>query len=202
MMVIDHLSGNREEYRKTYLTAHYIRRLKSMISRLKSIDFFTDAYKRRIAQLIESKEQGKKIIGTFCLYVPDEIIYAAGADRIVLCGGRNDSVQLAEEYLPRNVCPVIKSSFGSIIAESEVLSLRSQGFLKEDIAAGLVDSIAKGIATMAKQVGLNKNVAIVGGVAKNEGIRAAIEKELGVTLFIPTEPQITGALGAALYYRN
>jgi benzoyl-CoA reductase/2-hydroxyglutaryl-CoA dehydratase subunit BcrC/BadD/HgdB len=55
-------------------------------------------------------------VGTFCLFVPDEIIYAAGADRVILCGGRNATVSLAEEYLPRTICPLIKSSFGSVVS--------------------------------------------------------------------------------------
>ena len=81
----------------------------------KSLDYVKDAYKARIDQLTDSGEAGLKIVGTFCLFVPDEIIFAAGADRIVLCGGKNDTVPIAEQYLPRNVCPLVKSSFGSIV---------------------------------------------------------------------------------------
>ncbi len=81
----------------------------------KSLDYVKDAYKARIDQLADSREAGLKIVGTFCLFVPDEIIFAAGADRIVLCGGKNDTVPIAEQYLPRNVCPLVKSSFGSIV---------------------------------------------------------------------------------------
>ena len=81
----------------------------------KSLDYVKDAYKARIDQLTESRKAGMKIVGTFCLFVPDEIIFAAGADRIVLCGGKNDTVPIAEQYLPRNVCPLVKSSFGSIV---------------------------------------------------------------------------------------
>ncbi|MCX9010747.1 MAG: double-cubane-cluster-containing anaerobic reductase [Candidatus Methanoperedens sp.] len=55
------------------------------------------------------------MVGTLCLYVPDELIYACGADRVILCGGRSAPVAAAEEYLPRNLCPLIKSSFGSVI---------------------------------------------------------------------------------------
>lgn len=82
---------------------------------LKSLDYVKDAYKARIDQLAESRKAGVKVVGTFCLFVPDEIIFAAGADRIVLCGGKNDTVPIAEQYLPRNVCPLVKSSFGSIV---------------------------------------------------------------------------------------
>ncbi|OPY30791.1 MAG: 2-hydroxyglutaryl-CoA dehydratase, D-component [Methanocella sp. PtaU1.Bin125] len=86
-----------------------------MAPRLKSLDLFNDAYAQRIEQLMQEKREGRKVIGTFCLYVPDEIIFAAGADRVVLCGGKSDPITRAEEYLPRSVCPLIKSSFGSVI---------------------------------------------------------------------------------------
>jgi benzoyl-CoA reductase/2-hydroxyglutaryl-CoA dehydratase subunit BcrC/BadD/HgdB len=86
-----------------------------MPSSLQSLDFFKDSYELRIAQLKEERENGIKVVGTFCLYVPDEIIFAAGADRIVLCGGRADTIPLAEQSLPRNICPLIKSSFGGVV---------------------------------------------------------------------------------------
>ncbi|MDD1676622.1 MAG: acyl-CoA dehydratase activase [Methanomicrobiales archaeon] len=90
------------------------------------------------------------------------------------------------------------TSMCTVFAESEVISLRARGFLKEDIAAGLIRSIAQRVAVMAKRMGLKENIAFVGGVAKNAGMRAALEKELGVPLYVPFEPQITGALGAAI----
>jgi benzoyl-CoA reductase/2-hydroxyglutaryl-CoA dehydratase subunit BcrC/BadD/HgdB len=86
-----------------------------MAPRLKSLDFFNDVYAQRIEQLTREKREGRKVIGTFCLYVPDEIIFAAGADRVILCGGKSDTIPLAEEHLPRSICPLIKSSFGSIV---------------------------------------------------------------------------------------
>jgi activator of 2-hydroxyglutaryl-CoA dehydratase len=86
----------------------------------------------------------------------------------------------------------------TVFAESEVISLRAKGVAKEDIASGLIANIAQRIAVMARRMGLKERIAFVGGVAKNAGMRAALEKELGVALYIPFEPQITGALGAAL----
>lgn len=86
-----------------------------MPSSLHSLDFFRDSYELRIAQLKTEREKGMKVVGTFCLYVPDEIIFAAGADRIVLCGGRADTISVAEQSLPRNICPLIKSSFGAVV---------------------------------------------------------------------------------------
>jgi benzoyl-CoA reductase/2-hydroxyglutaryl-CoA dehydratase subunit BcrC/BadD/HgdB len=89
-----------------------------MAPRLKSLDIFNNAYAQRIDQLTKEKREGRKVIGTFCLYVPDEIIFAAGADRVILCGGKSDTILIAEEHLPRSICPLIKSSFGSVVGSS------------------------------------------------------------------------------------
>lgn len=55
---------------------------------------------------------------------------------------------------------------------------------------------------MARQVGLEQVVAFVGGVAKNEVIKVALEKELGISFYVTSEPQVTGAPGAALIKFN
>jgi predicted CoA-substrate-specific enzyme activase len=90
------------------------------------------------------------------------------------------------------------TSMCTVFAESEVISLRARGISKEDIAAGLIASIAQRVVVMAKRMGLKEHIAFVGGVARNAGMKAALEKELGLTLYVPFEPQITGALGAAI----
>ncbi|MEO0132155.1 MAG: double-cubane-cluster-containing anaerobic reductase [candidate division WOR-3 bacterium] len=66
----------------------------------------------RVAELLEYKQQGKKIVGTFCIYVPDEIILALGAVPIALCGGTQSSIPYAEQLFPRDICPLIKSTLG------------------------------------------------------------------------------------------
>ncbi|MCQ6961821.1 double-cubane-cluster-containing anaerobic reductase [Methanolobus chelungpuianus] len=81
----------------------------------KTIEYLKNSYGERISQIADQRRSGKKLVGTFCLFVPDEIIFAAGADRVILCGGKNDTVSIAEQYLPRNICPLVKSSFGSIV---------------------------------------------------------------------------------------
>ncbi len=94
--------------------------------------------------------------------------------------------------------PASISSMCTVFAESEAISLRARGFKKENIAAGLIESVSRRVVVMARQAGLNQNVAFVGGVAKNVGIKIALEKELGISLYVPPNLQITGALGAAL----
>lgn len=90
-----------------------------------------------------------------------------------------------------------------VFAESEVISLVAQGESKTDIAAGLHQSIAKRVGNMAKRLGIRNNIAFVGGVAKNRGMKNALEDYMGVK-FIPLsrDPQITGALGAAVLARD
>jgi predicted CoA-substrate-specific enzyme activase len=90
------------------------------------------------------------------------------------------------------------SSMCTVFAESEVVSLIAQGEKREAIIAGLHEAISKRIAGMVKQVGLRREVVFTGGVAKNVGMQASLEQVLGLKINIPVEPQIIGALGAAL----
>jgi predicted CoA-substrate-specific enzyme activase len=94
--------------------------------------------------------------------------------------------------------PTQISSMCTVFAESEVVSLRAQQVKKEDIAAGLIESIIQRTTAMVKRLGIKPEVAFVGGLAKNPGIIKALEKALDIKIKLPEEPQITGALGAAL----
>jgi benzoyl-CoA reductase/2-hydroxyglutaryl-CoA dehydratase subunit BcrC/BadD/HgdB len=71
-----------------------------------------DIHGIRISELKKAKEEGKKVIGTFCLYVPDEIIFALDAISVGLCGGTNFSNYASEDILPANICGLIKSAIG------------------------------------------------------------------------------------------
>lgn len=129
---------------------------------------------------------------------------AAGTGKFLEYTSKALEVQI-EEFGPlalTSKTPASITSMCTVFAESEAISLRAKGFKKEDIAAGLIESIARRVAVMARQVGLKQNVAFVGGVAKNIGIKVFLEKELGLSLYVPPEPQVTGALGAALYGIN
>lgn len=66
----------------------------------------------RVKELVEHKEQGGKVFGTFCVYVPEEVILAAGGIAVGLCGGADFSVPTGEQILPRNLCALIKSAIG------------------------------------------------------------------------------------------
>jgi predicted CoA-substrate-specific enzyme activase len=90
------------------------------------------------------------------------------------------------------------SSMCTVFAESEVISLLSKECSKADIAAAIHEAIARRITGMVSQIGMKERVVMVGGVAKNTGVVRSLEKILNTTFLIPPEPQITGALGAAL----
>ena len=66
----------------------------------------------RIRELQNAKTQGKKVIGTFCIFVPEELVLAADAIQVGLCAGAEIGKESAERILPRNTCALIKSFVG------------------------------------------------------------------------------------------
>ena len=66
----------------------------------------------RIKELLDEKAAGRKIIGTYCVFVPEEIVLAANATLVGLCSGADFAMEEVEKCLPRNTCALIKSSFG------------------------------------------------------------------------------------------
>lgn len=72
----------------------------------------------RPAELNELKKEGKKIVGTFCVFVPDELIVAAGAVGVGLCSGSEFWVPDGEKILPKNLCPLIKAFVGADISNT------------------------------------------------------------------------------------
>ncbi|KAF1086690.1 R-phenyllactate dehydratase beta subunit [Sporotomaculum syntrophicum] len=73
---------------------------------------FSEVHGQRIQELLDHKAADGKVIGAFCVYVPEEIIRAAGGICIGLCSGADIGTAQAEKVLPRNICPLIKSFMG------------------------------------------------------------------------------------------
>lgn len=91
------------------------------------------------------------------------------------------------------------SSTCTVFAESEVISQLSKGLTRESIVAGVHKSVATKACSLVRRCGAIVNdVVMCGGVAQNPGAVDAIEKELGQKIIVAPNPQITGALGAAL----
>ena len=90
------------------------------------------------------------------------------------------------------------SSLCTVFAESEVISLISKGESRENIIAGIHESIAARVAALANRVGLVPPVVMTGGVAKNIAVVSALEKKLGVAVHVAKFAQVNGAIGAAV----
>ena len=80
--------------------------------------FASNLHSGRIREMLDARGDGsvKKIIGTFCLYVPEEIVTAAGAVEVGLCAGAEWASQEAEKYVPHDTCPLIKGFMGFKLA--------------------------------------------------------------------------------------
>ena len=94
--------------------------------------------------------------------------------------------------------PAAISSLCTVFAESEVISLIAKGERRENIIAGIHESIGARVIAMAKRVGLIEPVMMTGGVAKNIGVVKALEKKSGMAIHISAHAQVNGAIGAAL----
>ncbi len=85
-------------------------------NRPKKMEYFdlvvAEIHGLRIKELQDIRTNGGKVVGTFCVYVPEEIVLAAGGTCIGLCGGVDVGADEAEKVLPRNICPLIKSFMG------------------------------------------------------------------------------------------
>ncbi len=90
------------------------------------------------------------------------------------------------------------SSTCTVFAESEVVSLIASGAAPDDIAWGVHLAISERIAALAERIGVAPPAVITGGVAKNPAARKALEDRFHLKFLLPEEPQVTGALGAAL----
>jgi predicted CoA-substrate-specific enzyme activase len=90
------------------------------------------------------------------------------------------------------------SSLCTIFAQQEVIALLSRGENLENILAGLHDALANRIAALARRLGIEPDLVLTGGVAKNIGMVKAMKESLGCEVLVPEEPLITGALGAAI----
>ncbi|MFO7965005.1 MAG: double-cubane-cluster-containing anaerobic reductase [Desulfobacterales bacterium] len=101
------LSALQKSYKDIYL---------SQKNRPKGMGYFdfvmSEIHGQRIKELLDEKEAGRKIIGSYCVFVPEEIVLAADATLVGLCSGADFATEAVERLLPRNTCALIKSAFG------------------------------------------------------------------------------------------
>ena len=98
--------------------------------------------------------------------------------------------------------PVRISNICVIFAKSEVLALMREGVGEDAILAGLCDGVADRVWGLIRRVGLEEDFSVSGGISKNAGVIRRLERKMGVTAHICFEPQIVGAVGAALFARD
>ena len=101
------LSGLGQMYADTFLTQT------NRPEGMKYFDFvMSEVHGLRIKELIEAKKSGRKVIGSFCVFVPEELILAIDGISVGLCTGAEFGFEEAEQILPKNTCSLIKSAFG------------------------------------------------------------------------------------------
>lgn len=95
--------------------------------------------------------------------------------------------------------PLPVSDFCAVFAEGDVIKLLNEQKPMSDILAGAHQAIVTRVHSLLERVGIEEALCISGGVAKNVGVVTRLQQRLGLTVKISAEPQITGALGAALF---
>ncbi|GLI53543.1 double-cubane-cluster-containing anaerobic reductase [Thermodesulfovibrio yellowstonii] len=101
------LSVLSDAYKNIYLSQ------KNRPEGMKYFDFvISEVHGLRIEELYEAKKEKRKIIGTFCVYVPEELVLAVDGAYVGLCAGAEVGFEEAEKYVPRNTCSLIKAFMG------------------------------------------------------------------------------------------
>jgi len=98
------------------ISANYARQVESRPLRPAGMGYFDGvihgAHGARVREIMARKAAGAKFVGTFCIYVPEEILLALDAAFLALCGGTAVTIPYAEKHFPRNMCPLVKSTLG------------------------------------------------------------------------------------------
>ena len=132
---------------------------------------------------------------------------AAGAGAFIEAMSRALEVDIETmgEFSLKSTKKIPMNAQCTIFAESEVVSLIHQKTAKEDIIRAVHDAIADRNTSMVRQIGIEKDVVLIGGVAKNIGFVDSMNRNLGFDLLVPKEPvspEYVTALGAALVARD
>lgn len=91
---------------------------KNRPSGMQYFDFvMSEVHGLRIKELLDEKKAGRKIIGSYCVFVPEEIALAGNATQVGLCAGADFAMEEVDKVLPRNTCALIKSTFGFKLGE-------------------------------------------------------------------------------------
>ena len=100
------------------------------LTRAQAMSHFDMAIPHAGASLKQLKEEGNKIVGFYCMFAPQEVALAAGAIAVALCATKEEPIVDGEKTLPRNFCPLIKSSYGFAVTD------KCPFFLYSDLIVG------------------------------------------------------------------
>jgi len=96
---------------------------------------------------------------------------------------------------------LVLTSTCAVFAESEIVAEIHRGSSRADILWGVHESLVSKIAAMSRRVGIEPDLVLTGGVARNVGVVQALREQLQMDVAVPEHPEIAGALGAALLAR-
>nr|UWI51815.1 double-cubane-cluster-containing anaerobic reductase [Clostridioides difficile] len=162
----------------------------------KQFDSFNEARQKGFINAKELKESGKKMVGVFCTFTPVEIPMAAGATVVGVCGVSEEPIPDAEKVLPRNLCPLIKSSYGHAITDTCPYFYFSDLLIGETTCDGkkkMYEELAKVKPTYVMHLPNTAKGEFAYKLWKDEMIKLKdeVEKSLGVTI---TEDDIRVAI--------
>lgn len=155
--------------------------------RAEKMTYFDSVIPNASAAIKSVRDQGKKFVGFYCVFAPQELIVAADAVPVTLCATKEEPIADGEKYLPRNFCPLIKSSYGFAITEKCAFFNNSEFIIGETTCDGK-KKMFELMETFKPIVVLEVPQSAKGGTQKaywrSEVARckAEIEKRLGVTI--------------------
>jgi len=125
---------------------------------------------------------------------------AAGAGSFIEAMARALEVSIEEfaELSLKSTANIPMNAQCVIFAESEVISLIHTKTPRQDISRAIHDAVADRVASMVRRVGIEKDIIVIGGVARNRGFTNALSRNLGAEVIALEEPEYVSALGAAL----
>ncbi|MFH1125361.1 MAG: acyl-CoA dehydratase activase [Pseudomonadota bacterium] len=146
------------------------------------------------ARAVKVSQDGKAV--NFA--VNDKCAAGAGAFCEAMARAMQVSIEEFAEYSLRATQRIAINAQCAIFAESEVVSLVSEETPREDICRAVHDGISERLTSMAKRIGIEGKVGLIGGAILNKGLVASIKDDLGTEVTVLPDPQYVSALGAAL----
>ncbi len=176
----------------------------SQENRPEAMDYFDfvvgEIHGLRVRELMDHKASGGKVVGLYCVFVPEDLILAAGAIPVGLCAGTQFSVPDAEEVLPRNTCALIKSSFGFKVGRTCPYVQASDFVIGETTCDGkkkMYEVLAEYHPTHVMEVPQKKTpLGRQLFLEEIRGLKAKLEAETGVAITAEKLAQATAAIEA------